>query len=339
MAAPLPRQVAIRPASSSQNRYVALFSAAFADAGWDVAAMHWRAGEFTSERSIVLHWPNEFFRPHGIGAVTLCLARIALMAVSRRTAGVKWVWVVHNLSPHDEAPDGGWIWRAFLRQLDGLIFLSRQSRKEFVAAHPELAATAHLVTRHGDYRTGALTAPSPATPPQGRVRLQFVGLLRPYKNLDALIHVARDLGVELQLGIAGSGSADEIASLERCATGNAAVTLDLHRRAITDAEFERIVDASDAVILPYRQILNSGSAIFALSRNRPVIAPAIGSLPELRDEVGADWLYLYDGDLSADVLRDAGSWLRRPGRPLECALDGYDWRRVGSEVTSFVGAL
>src|SRR3546814_15020768 len=42
---------------------------------------------------------------------------------------------------------------------------------------------------------------------------------------------------------------------------------------LSDAEIERITDEADAVVLPYRDIVNSGSALLALSRFRPVIAP------------------------------------------------------------------
>src|SRR3546814_10110494 len=59
-----------------------------------------------------------------------------------------------------------------------------------------------------------------------------------------------------------------------------------------------ITDEADAVVLPYRDIVNSGSALLALSRFRPVIAPRLGSLIELQGQVGEDWLWLYDGPLT-----------------------------------------
>ena len=46
-------------------------------------------------------------------------------------------------------------------------------------------------------------------------------------------------------------------------------------------------------MLPFRDILTSGSAILALSHGRPVIAPAIGCLPET---LPADAAILYDPD-------------------------------------------
>src|SRR3546814_7963709 len=67
---------------------------------------------------------------------------------------------------------------------------------------------------------------------------------------------------------------------------------------------ERITDEADAVVLPYRDIVNSGSALLALSRFRPVIAPRLGSLIELQGQVGEDWLWLYDGPLTGERMRE-----------------------------------
>ena len=51
---------------------------------------------------------------------------------------------------------------------------------------------------------------------------------------------------------------------------------------LTHDQLERFVDECDAVILPYRNVLNSGAAIFALSRLRPVMVPSLTSMLELR---------------------------------------------------------
>jgi len=54
---------------------------------------------------------------------------------------------------------------------------------------------------------------------------------------------------------------------------------------------------ADAVVLPFRDILTSGSAILALSHGRPVIAPALGCLP---GTLPSDATFLYDADAPGD---------------------------------------
>jgi hypothetical protein len=82
--------------------------------------------------------------------------------------------------------------------------------------------------------------------------------------------------------------------------------------------------AADVVILPYKEILNSGSAMLSLSLDRPVYVPALGSMPELRDSVGDLWLRTYHGEFVTGVLEDALDWAR-VDRPLSTPLNNFDW--------------
>jgi len=328
-------KVAIRPKTSPYNRYVELFASVFEKAGWEVTTLTWRIAPVLRGGLMILHWPDTFYASSDTRSRLLHWSRVVLMAVSRRLYGVRWVWVVHNLVPHDHAEGDPRLWRSFTSQLDGLVFLSCASRKAFVSDHPDRVAIPHLITRHGEYRTGALTPPSPWRHPNGPIRLQFVGQLRPYKNLEQLVDAARNLDADTQLGVMGFGSEDVGAELRRRSAGAVALQFDLRSAPLDEAELERVVDASDAIILPYRRILNSGSAIFALSRNRAVIAPALGGLAELRDTVGDQWVYLYEGELTSEVLRSAAAWVRTASRPRVCRLDAYDWAVVGEEVLRF----
>ena len=63
-------------------------------------------------------------------------------------------------------------------------------------------------------------------------------------------------------------------------------------------------------MLPFSDIMHSGSAMLALSFNRPVLVPARGSLPELQMRVGSEWVRTYDGELTAAILKDAAAWAK-----------------------------
>ena len=83
--------------------------------------------------------------------------------------------------------------------------------------------------------------------------------------------------------------------------------IDLRLSFVPDDELPVLLAAADAVVLPFRDILTSGSAILAMSYGRAVIAPSLGCLPETLDPEAA---ILYD-PLGPDAL----------GRALEQALD------------------
>ena len=70
-----------------------------------------------------------------------------------------------------------------------------------------------------------------------------------------------------------------------------------------------------SAMLPYRQVTNSGSAVLALSARRPILGPRMGSLPEVQQLVGEDWVRLYEGSLSHTHLAEAIGWAAAPRRP------------------------
>jgi hypothetical protein len=106
-----------------------------------------------------------------------------------------------------------------------------------------------------------------------------------------------------------------------------------------EIDLERYIDQAHGIILPYRNILNSGSAFFALSRNRPILAPRIGSLPELQDEVGKEWVSLFDGQISQEILKTFADWLRQRDPKSDCNLSRFNWDRIGEELSDFIKHL
>ena len=50
---------------------------------------------------------------------------------------------------------------------------------------------------------------------------------------------------------------------------------------IKDDEFQLFFNAADVTVLPFTNVLNSGSLLLSMSFGSPVIAPRIGSIPEI----------------------------------------------------------
>jgi beta-1,4-mannosyltransferase len=50
------------------------------------------------------------------------------------------------------------------------------------------------------------------------------------------------------------------------------------------------MNAADIVVQPFKKIMTSGSVILAMSFGKPVIAPAIGCMPDILDNEG-NFLY------------------------------------------------
>jgi hypothetical protein len=65
----------------------------------------------------------------------------------------------------------------------------------------------------------------------------------------------------------------------------------------------------------------------------------MGSLPELRDTVGREWVYLYDGDFNQEVLVDFREWMLRTKRASVAPLEAYDLSRIGNDLRGFIETM
>jgi beta-1,4-mannosyltransferase len=333
--------VSCRPAwIKTSNRFTTLFSQAVQDAGWEVREFTWHPSAVFGPKVILLHWPDELFSSKGLVANTKAAFKLATFQLAKHVCGAKLVWVVHETAPHDHGRKARWVTNTFLRSLDGAIFLSHASKVASEADLPELRNVPALITRHGHYRIDMENPPQPRRQPGKALNLVYFGQIRPYKNLGGLIKAARKFRRgDVHVRIMGWSKDPRFTrSLQEQARSAPAVTLDIRDELVPQTELEAALDESDGVVLPYRNILNSGAALFALSRNRPVLAPRLGTLPELQDEIGHDWVDLYDGDIGGEDLREFAARLRRSNADT-ADLSKYEWGPIGESIGGFFDEL
>ena len=162
----------------------------------------------------------------------------------------------------------------------------------------------------------------------------FVGAIRGYKGVGELLEAfaaSGDLGPDARLLICGKPLPARIGrELEERAAADPRIVLRLER--IPEEDLSRVLRAADVVVLPFRDILTSGSAILALSHGRPVVVPALGCLPET---LPADAAILYDPDdpdaLTDALHRAAGADLAAMGIRARAWADGLDWGPIAAE--------
>ena len=92
----------------------------------------------------------------------------------------------------------------------------------------------------------------------------------------------------------------------------ARVTLRLNY--IPQEEMTQLLAAADVVVLPFRRITTSGSAVLALSHGRPLIVPNLATLADLPDAA----VFRYDGGIPA--LTDALAHLARADSEMLAAM-------------------
>jgi len=119
----------------------------------------------------------------------------------------------------------------------------------------------------------------------------FFGQIRPYKGVTELAEVFSSLDLpDATLLIVGKPhTADIEAQITTLAASDPRIETWLS--FVPDDRIQYYLNAADVLVLPYRKILNSGSALLGLSFGTPMVTPTIGCLPET---VPAENDLLYD---------------------------------------------
>ena len=161
-------------------------------------------------------------------------------------------------------------------------------------------------------------------------RIVYFGLIRRYKGVDGLIDAFSNVPVaaHLELVVAGKPSSPELAAHLK---DKAAVDerIDLRLEFLSDEELANLVATAELVVLPYREMHNSGGALAALSLGRPVMLPDNIVNRSLGDEIGPGWIFRYDGNLTSEHLVNAIDSLRATPQTSEPDLSRRDWETAG----------
>lgn len=282
------------------------------------------------------HWPENLLRHRRWSVALANSSRALVFARLCLRRGGKIFWTAHNLGSHERWHPNleRWFWGRWTSMIDGVCALSQGGLDQVTAKYPGLRRKVLAVTPHGHYRSVL----SGQIDKQGaRAELGVgandglivsAGAVRAYKNLPSLIRVFGEMPPGSRLIVAGSASPAELAREVEAAAQDvpgAVATL----RFLDDREMEAHLMASDLAVYAYRDILNSGSALYALSCDRPVLVPNMGAMPELQEMVGSDWVRTFEGELSAQVLADALDWARHERRSARAPLEALDWTRIG----------
>jgi len=218
-----------------------------------------------------------------------------------RLLGIRVVMTVHNVLPHEERPLEKSLYALYYRLADALILHSEQNRRRLLELVPGLEQGRLHLVEHGNYEHFAdlelekqEARRQLGLPAQARIAL-FFGALRPYKGVDLLIAAVgpvRRACPESFFVVAGHVLVGERSQYEAqaAALGLGPADLELRFSYLSTAQAIAYVCASDLVVLPYRQIYQSGVLLWAYSFGRPVLATRVGSFPECVEEGRSGWL-------------------------------------------------
>lgn len=287
---------------ANSNAFTKRFALALTRAGGSLTRIRANPAALFRSDVILYHWPYAFLRKPGL--LDWCEALLVLAA--RKWGGSKLVWIAHNAQEHEQGVSGSWLRRQFFRNLDGVIYLSETSRNLIRQQAGIGDHVAEAVIPHGVY-TSSATSPYVA-PRRDTIPIQLLtfGLIRQYKGLETFCEAAAECdrpGVRFKIvgRRVDKPYADAISRLADVVSGLSLIASD---KRIPDDVLNQQISQSHGVILPHLNIHNSGAAIHALSLNRPILAPDVPTMRDLRNHVGAGWVHFYRGKLSWPAIAE-----------------------------------
>lgn len=260
-------------------------------------------------RTLHLHWVFNFSLP---GARRLPLMRrlargwFGLILASARLLGMRVAWTAHNTLPHDPVFDDDVAARRALVNASRVVLAHSQSAVadlKRIGAQPRRVA----VVPPGPFASnGAASAlPEPGSARPGPLRLLFFGKVLPYKGVEELLRALAllPLAADVRLTVAGHcPDRDLRARIEELADERVQLRLE----HVPDDEIAPLMAAADAVVLPFRRITTSSSALLAMEHGRPLVVPDLPLFNELPERAAVR----YDGSVGglAGALRELAGW-------------------------------
>ncbi len=238
-----------------------------------------------------LHWLPKF--PSGLKGwrrSTIFLARLVFL----RCMGLRFVWTLHNLYNHEAESRliEKQVTKRVMAIVSRIIVHSSNTleliRGEFGGQNIDKV----VVVPHGNYvgvyenEVSKVDARAKLDLTNEGLVVLFLGNIRVYKGVKELVDAFVQIAGECNLLIAGR-IFNEVgfAEIEHTIRGDKRISM--RPGYVPDEEIQNYMNAADAVVFPYQEILTSGAVILAMSFRKACIAPRIGIIPDVLDDRGA----------------------------------------------------
>lgn len=277
--------IIFNPPVNNENQYIRLIVDELNAKGYRIHALDnffSSFRHFKSIRLVHLNWFENIDDSNFFAALKSFFRKmVVLMAI--RLSGKPLIWTMHNRTSHEKGT-------AFFSRIL-VYFLLRWTRRIIIHTHQSehmLATIDSKVARkavyipHPNFIGVYGDIISPVMPAAPQLQLLFMGMVKPYKNLEMLIGVVKQFHDDVQLVIAGRAT-DPVYRKQVAKQAASAGNVELRPYFIPDEELAGLIKKADVLVLPYdlTSSLNSGTAILAFSLKKTVICPEIGTITDL----------------------------------------------------------
>lgn len=236
----------------------------------------------------------------------------------------------HDVLPREPRAGQRRAQRRLYDRVDGVVVHSEHGRDRLVEEAGADPARIHVIP-HGAF-THLTDVPRARPLPSDLDRVEkpvvlFFGLLRPYKGLDVLLEAWRGVD-DAELWVVGAPRMD-IAEMQAASPPSVRWV----PRFVPDEELGAYFRRADLVVLPYREIDQSGVLFTALAFGRPLLLSAVGGFPDVAATGAAELVAPGRADELGEaitaLLADPARRDRLAAAARAAAAGPYGWDAIG----------
>ncbi|MDB4483528.1 glycosyltransferase [bacterium] len=353
-----PQLIGSFPYAPGQNPYQHLITAAIESAGNIVNRIppsKWLPlQKAISSNCDILHldWPHDWYNGKNLALRTLKTAmyRWGLKTLKEKPV----IWTAHNLVSHDccNLQREQKMIQLLINQCQGIMVMSDSARDELYQHYRVPSYTEVRKIYHGHYidcyknELSREEARKKLSIEQSAFVYLSIGSIQPYKGHRELIDVFSEISKpEDVLMIAGGGNKHFLKQVQdQIKSSSGQGKIKLIPRFIPDDELQFFFNAADVSVFPFKKVLNSGSIMLAMGFGSPIVAPRLGSIPEV---VIPSHYYGYSPlNESLEGLKTALKNAKRETHGnrkfektkrelIDCVRRRYDWSKIGIELSNW----
>ena len=301
------------------NPYLNILSLAPRTAGYEfigatrIDSLFGQAERLHAGDVLHIHWTSPLVQDSPDHATAIArISKLEKRIPELLAAGIRIVWTIHNRLPHElKYEEEEFRLYRLLSTSASVVHIMNPSTADVLDEVCTIASEKIRVIPHPSYQGIYPASPHPTSARAAfdlgadDIAVLFLGQIRPYKGIDVLVDAvtrATDAEADARVILLMAGTTKETPPEEIQALIPDRVESRLHLEFVDDADVPQWFAAADLAVLPYRAILNSGSAHLAATFGVPVVLP---DEPHLRAQFREDrWVRFFDTDNAAvDIAR------------------------------------
>ena len=179
---------------------------------------------------------------------------------------------------------------------------------------------------------------------EGRKVVLFFGLIRPYKGVDLLIEAFKHASDDAVLLVVGMPRMSIDSLKSRVESLNLQDRIRFLPRFVSDPEIPAYFKRADLVVLPYREIDQSGVLYTALAFHKPMVLTSVGGFSEFASDTGAARLVPPNnaeslGIAISELLQSQEQRKELTEAAARAAAGPYSWDRIAEQTLELYRSL